>query len=176
MPVRGSARPPPRRLPKPAPSWSRSISTARWSEKMAQSLAAHQHRTLGDRGRRRQRRRHPAHGRSRDRRVWTHRYPREQRRRDAARRHHGHHRSRLGPHSSGEREGRVLLPADGRPHDDPAPQRAHHQHRLDRRQRLRGRVECRLCRQQGRRHQPDEDWRHCSSPSTTSTSMPSAPA
>ena len=69
------------------------------------------------------------------------------------------HRGRLGPHPPGQRQGRVLLPADGRARHDTAPQRAHHQHRLDRGQGLRRHLECGLRRQQGRRHRPNENRR-----------------
>jgi len=62
----------------------------------------------------------------------------------------------LGPHSSRECEGRVLLSADGSADYDPTAERAHHQHRFDCRQRIRGDLECRLCRQQGGRYQPDQ--------------------
>ena len=110
------------------------------------------------------------------RRVRPDRHPRQQRRRHAARLHHGSHRGRLGPHPSRQRQGRVLLPAARGARDDPAPQRAHHQHRLDRRQGLRRHVERHLRGQQGRRDQPDQDGGAAAGHGTTSTSTPSARA
>ena len=104
------------------------------------------------------------------------RHPAEQCRRDAPRRHHGSDRGRLGPHPPRQCEGRVLLPAARGAGDDSAAQRADHQHRLDRRQRLRGRVQRSLCREQGRGDQPDQDWPRSNWASTTSTSIRSAQA
>ena len=104
------------------------------------------------------------------------RRPAEQCRRDAARGHHGHHRGRLGPHPPRQCEGRVLLPAARGTGDDSTAQRTDRQHRLDRRQRLRGHVERGLRREQGRGDQPDQDRVRSSWAGTTSTSIRSAPA
>ena len=151
------------------------------------------HRPRQGRGHRRRHRRHPAprrrgpgrrrrpqrnrpHGARGARHVRPDRHPGEQRRRYPPRRHHGPHRGGLGAHPPRQRQGRVLLPPARRARDDPAPQRAHHQHRLDRRQRLRRRFQCRIRGQQGRGDQHDPDSRRCNSASTTSTSIRSAPA